>query len=60
LPHSLQLSKSVIHFGTQVLDAEALQRGDVLVALLALGEQAEQRSLVIAQGHEGGSLCDAH
>ena len=46
--------------GADLLDAQAHQRGDVLVALLALREQAQHRLLVVAERHSDGSLWERH
>ena len=46
-----ELVEGVLDAGADLVHAQPHQRGDVLVALLALGQQAQHRSLVVTQPH---------
>ena len=50
------LRQRLSYLDAYLLDAEAHQRGDVLVALLALREQPEHRPLVLGERHGSRSL----
>ncbi len=52
----VDLRQRLPHLGAHLVDAEAHQRGDVLIALLALREQPEHRPLVVGERHGSRSL----
>ena len=57
LPSLSSSSSASFTSGANLVDARAHQGGEVLVALLALREQAEHRLLVLAERHGPESLC---
>jgi hypothetical protein len=59
LPLPVELLQRFFHSGANLIDAQSHQGGEVVVALLALGEQAEHRFLVVAERHGPESLRHA-